>query len=610
MSNLKETIRESFIQYSGAVLQSRALVDSRDCLKPSARQIFYCLYTDKFLPSKPFKKTLKAIGSVARMYIHGDSSAEGIIMRASQEWCFRYPLIEVQGNNGSLAMSGNYAAPRYTEARLSHLGEHLFKDIEKDTITEWRDNYDDTEQYPMVLPSKGFFNLVNGTLGIGIGMSSSIPSFNLREVNNALIKLLKNPDASFDELYCAPDFPTGAVLLNESEVKESLKNGTGSSCRLRSVINFDDKERCFIVTEIPFGVYTNTICSELNEIMDSTENPGIDRFNDLTGKTALIKIYLKKGADSAAILNYLYKHTSLQSFYSINMTMLEDGRYPRVYGWKELLQEHINHEKTVYSRAFEYDLNKIRERISILDGYIIACAHIEEVVEMIKKSKTKGEAAEKLMAAYELNEAQVNAILKLTLSRIASLEVQKFIDEREEKKKEAERIEDILNSEVLFNAEIEKGLKEVADRFGDARRTKILDICKETTEIKEKVIYYGATGKAYLSMPKNDTVLAQGIAGNTFLGITRKGIVYRTNEVPARSKRVFKLAEDDSLIAVLEEIPNGYLTLVDSEKHFRCKAVSTLNEKKTTLTLENLTFAGISKEKTTKATYKEILKLK
>ena len=219
MSNLKETIRESFIQYSGAVLQSRALVDSRDCLKPSARQIFYCLYTDKFLPSKPFKKTLKAIGSVARMYIHGDSSAEGIIMRASQEWCFRYPLIEVQGNNGSLAMSGNYAAPRYTEARLSRLGEHLFKDIEKDTITEWRDNYDDTEQYPMVLPSKGFFNLVNGTLGIGIGMSSSIPSFNLREVNNALIKLLKNPDASFDELYCAPDFPTGAVLLNESEVK-------------------------------------------------------------------------------------------------------------------------------------------------------------------------------------------------------------------------------------------------------------------------------------------------------------------------------------------------------------------------------------------------------
>lgn len=610
MSNLKETIRESFIQYSGAVLQSRALVDSRDCLKPSARQIFYCLYTDKFLPSKPFKKTLKAIGSVARMYIHGDSSAEGIIMRASQEWCFRYPLIEVQGNNGSLAMSGNYAAPRYTEARLSRLGEHLFKDIEKDTITEWRDNYDDTEQYPMVLPSKGFFNLVNGTLGIGIGMSSSIPSFNLREVNNALIKLLKNPDASFDELYCAPDFPTGAVLLNESEVKESLKNGTGSSCRLRSVINFDDKERCFIVTEIPFGVYTNTICSELNEIMDSAENPGVDRFNDLTGKTALIKIYLKKGADSAAVLNYLYKHTSLQSFYSINMTMLEDGRYPRVYGWKELLKEHINHEKTVYSRAFEYDLNKIRERISILDGYIIACAHIEEVVEMIKKSKTKGEAAEKLMAAYELNKEQVDAILKLTLSRIASLEVQKFIDEREEKKKEAEHIEDILNSEVLFNAEIEKGLKEVADRFGDARRTKILDICKETTEIKEKIIYYGATGKAYLSMPKNDTVLAQGIAGNTFLGVTRKGIVYRTNEVPVRSKGVFKLAEDDSLIAVLEEIPDGYLTLVDAEKHFRCKAVSTLNEKKTTLTLENLTFAGISKEKTTKATYKEILKLK
>ena len=227
MSNLKQVIEESFTQYSGAVLQSRALVDVRDCLKPSARQIFYCLYTDKFLPSKPFKKTLKAIGSAARMYIHGDSSCEGVIMRAGQPFAMRYPLIEVEGNEGNLMSSGNWAAPRYTASRLSEFSVRLFNDIDKNTIKEWRDNYDDTEQYPSVLPTKGFYNIVNGTMGIGIGAASSIPQFNIKEVNHALEVLLLNPDVGFDEIYCAPDFATGALLLNEREVKEALKTGQG-----------------------------------------------------------------------------------------------------------------------------------------------------------------------------------------------------------------------------------------------------------------------------------------------------------------------------------------------------------------------------------------------
>ena len=187
MSDLKTIIEDSFQQYAGAVLQSRALVDVRDCLKPSARQIFYCLYTDKFLHSKPFKKTLKGIGSAMRMYIHGDSSCEGVIMRAGQPFAMRYPLIEVEGSYGNLMESGNWSAPRYTSARLSALSEYLFKDINKDTIEEWRDNYDDTEQYPAVLPTKGFFNIVNGTMGIGVGAASSIPQFNLQEINNALV---------------------------------------------------------------------------------------------------------------------------------------------------------------------------------------------------------------------------------------------------------------------------------------------------------------------------------------------------------------------------------------------------------------------------------------
>ena len=190
---LTPIIKESFSQYAGAVLQSRALVDVRDCLKPSARQIFYCLYTDKFVHSKPFKKTLKGIGSAMRMYIHGDSSCEGVIMRAGQPFSMRYPLIEVEGSYGNLMESGNWAAPRYTASRLSELSNYLFEDIDKDTIDEWRDNYDDTEKYPVVLSTKGFYNIVNGTMGIGIGAASSIPQFNLKEVNDALIKLLWNP---------------------------------------------------------------------------------------------------------------------------------------------------------------------------------------------------------------------------------------------------------------------------------------------------------------------------------------------------------------------------------------------------------------------------------
>ena len=329
MANLKTTINESFIQYSGAVLQSRALVDVRDGLKPSARQIFYSMLTRKLTHDKPYKKTANAVGmAMADFYIHGDSSCEGVIMRAGQPFAMRYPLVEVKGNVGSLIESGNWAAMRYTESRLSKLSSILFGDIDKDTISDWRDNYDNTKQYPSVLPSKGFYNICNGTMGIGIGMASSVPQYNLREMNKALEHLLLNPDCSFEEIYIAPDFATGAILLNESDVKESMKRGTGFACKLRSVVDFDKKERCFVVTEIPYGVYTNTICGELEAIINSEENPGVDRFNDLTGKTALIKIYLTKRANPDKVLKYLYKNTSLQSHYSINFTMLDSGRFP------------------------------------------------------------------------------------------------------------------------------------------------------------------------------------------------------------------------------------------------------------------------------------------
>ena len=486
MAELKPIIKQSMTQYAGAVLQSRALVDVRDCLKPSARQIFFCMDKYKYTANKPFQKTMAAIGDAMKhFYIHGDSSCEGIIMRAGQPFAMRYPLVEVDGNGGTLLASGNWAAPRYTETRLSKLSAYLFGDIDKDTIDDWRANYADNEQYPAVLPTKGFYNLVNGTSGIGIGMACSVPQYNIKELNNALIHLIDNPDCDFDEIYCAPDFATGAILYNESDVKESMKNGTGFACKLRSVVEFDSKERCFIVTEIPYGVYTNTICSQLEEIVNGEDNPGIERFNDLTGSTPLIKIYLAKKANPDKVLKYLYKNTFLQYHYGINFTMLDNGRFPRVFTWKEMLQAHIDHERIVYRRAFEFDLNKIKSRIHIIDGLLICMARIEEVVQTIRNSASTAEASTALQANFLLDEVQAKAVLDMKLSRLAHLEVKKLENERAELVSKAEAIEKILNNEELFKEEIKKGWREVADKFGDARRTKIINIAKEDEEPTE-----------------------------------------------------------------------------------------------------------------------------
>lgn len=495
-ANLTPIIKESFLQFSGAVLQSRALVDARDMLKPSARQIFYCLYTDKFIHEKPFQKTLKAIGSSFRVFIHGDSSAEGVIMRAGQPFAMRYPLMDIEGSYGTLLASNSWSAPRYTGARLSALSNYLFKDIDKEVITEWRDNYDNTEQYPSVLPSKGFYNIVNGSFGLGVGASASIPQYNLKELNEVLIKLLWNPDIDFEDIFIAPDFATGAILLNLDEVKESHRTGRGKACKLRSVIEWDKTERCLIVKEIPYMVYTETICKELEEIINGDENPGFERFNDLTGISPLIKIYLSKNYSPEKALKFLYKNTSLQSYYGINFTILEDGRYPKTFTWKELLQSHISHEKLVYIRGFEYDLKKIKARLHIIEGLIKAYDMIDEVVQTIKSSSSSAAASTALQELLSIDDIQAKAILELKLARLSKLDINKLFDEQNQLNKERDRIELILNNEALLKKEIEKGLREVAEKFGDERRTKILNIEKENDEpIDNKKILVNLTNQ-------------------------------------------------------------------------------------------------------------------
>lgn len=514
MTELKPIIEESMIQYAGAVLQSRALVDVRDGLKPSARQILYCMDMCKYTSDKPIQPTAASLGDALKyFYIHGDSSCLGIIMRAGQPFAMRYPLVDVGGNGGSLMKSGNWAAYRYTKARLSKISDRLFEDIDKDTIDEWRDNFSDTKQYPAVLPTKGFYNIVNGTSGIGIGMASSIPQYNIRELNNALIYLIDHPDCTFEEIYCAPDFATGAILYNENEVKQSMKNGTGFACKLRSVVEFDQKDRCFVVTEIPYGVYTETITGQLEEIINGDENPGIERFNDLTGKGthSLIKIYLEKKANPDKVLRYLFKNTSLQSHFGINFTMLDMGRFPKVFTWKEMLQAHIDHEKVVYRRGFEYDLKKIEHRIHVIDGLLICLARIEEVVQAIKSSASTAAASMELQKNFLLDEAQAKAVLDMKLSRLAHLEVKKLENERENLLKEANRLNEILNNEELFNNELKNGWKEVAQKFGDERRTKIVQLAEgsDNEPIEKKQLSISFTNNGAIFVSETSTLYSQ-----------------------------------------------------------------------------------------------------
>ena len=519
MSDLKQIVNDSFVQYAGAVLQSRALIDVRDGIKPSARQILYSLYDDKFYHNKPYKKTLKAVGSLARFYIHGDSSAVGVLMRLGQPFAMRYPLTDIHGNCGNLMKSGNWAHQRYTETRLSELAEQTFADINKNTIDDWRDNYDDTEKYPSVMPSKGFYNICNGSTGIAVGAACSIPQYNLKEMNQALEYLLLHPDCTFEEIYIAPDFATGAVLLNENEVKNSMKRGTGFACKLRSVVEYDKRENCFVVTEIPYSVYTNTICGELEEIINSEENPGVDRFNDLTGKTPLIKIYLTKKANPNKVLKYLFKNTSLQSHFGINFTMLDNGRFPKVFTWKEMLQAHIDHEKEVYRRGFEFDLKKIEDRLHIIEGLLKVIEDIDNVVRLIKTSDSTSVARQRLMSEYNLDEAQTKAILDMKLSRLAHLEVKKLFSEKSKLEKERDFIYNIINNEDEFNAQLIKGWREVADKFGDARRTQILNISKEDeepTETHELLINLSNQNNIYVTTVSTLYTQRRGGVGNKF----------------------------------------------------------------------------------------------
>lgn len=504
--NLTQTLEDNFARYAGMVIQDRAIVDVRDGFKPAARQLAYAQYIDKLTYDKPFKKATKSVASgMAHFYVHGDASAYSTLIRMGKPFAMRYPLEAVQGSYGNQMENDNEAAARYVEMKLSELGTHLFNSIEKNVIEEedWRENYDGTESYPAVLPSIGFYNLVQGSTGIGVALASSIPQFNLREMNSALIKLLWDKNVPFEEIYCAPDFCTGATIINGEEIKESIKNGVGSSIKLRAKIENDYQNNQLIVTELPYGVYTNTICKQLTEAMEENPNCGIVKFLDLTGTQPLIKITLEKGANFAKVKEFLYKNTALQSYFSVNMVMLKDGKIPQIFGLKEAMMEYLEHSKKVLRNQIKFDLEKAKARLEIVEGYLKALSIIDEIVALIKAQSSSAAACVALMNTYGFSERQAKAILDLKLNRLVNMEIAKIQEEKRTLESKIEHYNLLLTNEKEFLTVIENNLQEVSKKYGDDRRTIIDNVSEEAPIVEEKAII------AYIS--KRGAIIAREI---------------------------------------------------------------------------------------------------
>lgn len=532
--NLLDCVNESFKTYAGMTIMDRAIVDARDGLKPALRMCMYAQLLDKITYKKPFKKSHKSVASAMdHFYVHGDSACYDVMVRMAQPFNTRYMLEDFDGQCGT-ATNGKAAAARYTEMRLGELGCILFNGIEKNTISKWTNNYDDTEQFPNVVPTFGFYNIVNGTTGIATGLGSSIPQFNLREVNEAMIKLLWNREVDYDEIYCPPDFCTGGTILNASVVKELLKVGEGGSVRLRSTAEFDEKENCIYFTEIPYGTYVDTILDQLTELINSGELIGIAKILDLSTKKSKIKVVLEKNVNPNKIISQLFKKTSLENTFTINMVMLDNGSFPKVFGWRDALLAHIDHEIDCKKRMYQWEIEKILARINIIEGLLIAIANINDVISLIKGSSSKNEAKDKLVKRYAFDESQAEAILKMPLSRLANLEIQSLKDEKEKIIGEKEGYEKILNNKELLYKEIEEGMRNVAKKFGDERRTKLLDLDfsskeedAEPIEKKELLIYYTNLGNIH-TMESSTLVKTKRGGKGSKIKLTENEVIIKT----------------------------------------------------------------------------------
>ena len=530
--NMEEVVTENFERYAGNVILDRAICDVRDMLKPSARMLMYSQqHITKNTHKKPFIKSARVVGDcLGHLYEHGDSSCYGAYIRMAKPYAMRYPLEECQGSYGTMITNGDEASMRYTELRLNELSSYIYGGLDENAIgpDAWRNNFDETEQYPGVMPSIGYFNICNGTQGLGIAISSSIPQFNIKEVNGAIVKLIKDPNSPDDQIIVMPDFATGGILTNQKEVYESLRIGSGKSCRLRAKIDYNPATNSLIVTEIPYGVYTEKITGAIKAMILDDENCGIKSVNDNSGDTAEIHIELEKGVNPQKMIAKLYHDTPLESHFTINMWVLKDGRFPTLMGLREIFHSYIEHIRVCKRREIEFELNKALARENIIEGLLLAIANIDDIVAIIKGSENPTSAAKALMDKYHFNKEQVEAILAMKLSSLCRLDGVKLSEELEEKRRFIADCRYLLSEPTALDEKLIETLNLVSQKFGDARRTKIEDTLgdeEEPEEIQEKdvaVIYTGSTIKL---IEKKDGEVAYKLPKN----ITKHQVIYTTN---------------------------------------------------------------------------------
>ena len=483
-TDFQKTIENAFLAYGASVAQDRAIPDVRDFLKPGLRQGLYAQYSNKLTYKDKFQKAQKSVASaMTQSYVHGDAAMYDTFIRAARPWSYRYPLEAVQGNYGNPTSPDSHAAARYVEMKAAEISNILFDGLKKNAIgDEYSPNYDDTEMIPNVFPSIGFWNIVNGCSGIAVALASSVPQFNISEVNKALIKIIKDPNADFDDIYCAPDFATGGTITNAREVKESLRYGKGESVRLRATLKYIPDQNMIQATELPYSVFTNTVIDQLAELTNNDENYGIERVVDHTKKESDIRIYLTKGANPKRMIEKLYKDTSLEYWYSVNMVLLDQGRFPKVFGWREACDAYIIHIRACKRREIEFDLDKALARKNVVEGLLIAAASIDEVVKIIRSSQNPAEASLKLIERFKFNEEQTKAILAMKLSSLTKIDAIKLDNEKAELLEKIEKFNYLLKNSTALDNELVKILQEVVDKFGDERRTKVTNLSEPKEE--------------------------------------------------------------------------------------------------------------------------------
>ena len=476
--NIEEEMKSAYIDYSMSVIVSRALPDVRDGLKPVHRRVLFGMSELGVLSNRPYKKSARIVGEVlGKFHPHGDSSVYEAMVRMAQDWSMRYPLVDGQGNFGSID-GDSPAAMRYTEARLKKIAEEALSDIDKETV-DFQPNFDDSLTEPVVLPTRVPLLLVNGASGIAVGMATNMPPHNLSEIIDATVAFIDNKDITTEELLKhikGPDFPTGGIIYGEQGIRDACETGRGKIVvRAKTEIELTHSGReCIIVTEIPYMVNKAEMIRKIADLINEKKIEGISYINDESDRNGMrVVIILKKDASANVVLNNLYKFTQLQTAFNVNNIALVKGR-PRTLNTKELIDQFVRHRHQVILRRAQFDLNQAEKRAHILEGLIIASDNIDEVIAIIKSSKNPDEARERLMERFSLSDAQSRAIVEMRLRQLTGLEQDKLREEYKEIMTLIGYLRNVLADESLQMKIIKDELLEVKEKYGDARRTEII----------------------------------------------------------------------------------------------------------------------------------------